>query len=744
MRKSTVIGVVLIALGIGLIMMTGVGIFGDLEPAGEANTHSLPEAVVKQRGELQKASAALLNANTSKQILFGDFHVHTTFSYDAFMQNVPLFGGTGAHPPADACDFARYCSQLDFWSINDHAEELTPYHWGEIVKSVKQCDAVAGQSDEPDLVTFLGWEWSQMGSTPKNHYGHKNVVIKDLQERNIPNRPIAAKRPVAGVPKPRQWQLALLAAKEQDSRYLDWARYVRETEAVEPCPADLPPHGERADCREYTSTPDQLYDKLDAWDIDAIVIPHGTVWGIYTPPGTDWSKQLQTTDPTRETLIEVYSGHGNAEEYFNNGAIAWTQDGEAYCPQPSADFVPGCYRAGEIIYQRCISAGLDETDCRKRKLKAQNDYLGGSSGGHLSILDASPDDWLDANQCSTCFQPAFNYRPGSSVQAILASRSQDENGEEKRFTMGFIASSDNHQGRPGTGYKEFAMGEMTEGRKSSAADLVNPYGTLKTQGDEPLLESRPVSVATFASAGVKAFETERVGSFFYTGGLMAVHSEGRSRQAIWDAIERKEVYGTSGPRILLWFEQLDDDSGEVAASMGAIRSEGDNPLFRVRALGSLKQKPGCPDFATTAMGDARINSVCMGECYNPSDERRQISRIEVVRIHPQNSPQEPLADLIEDPWLVLPCPQDAEGCTVEFKDEAFEHAARDALYYVRAIEEPSLAVNGGGQQCTRDETGRCIAIVDCGQRGDQGDDCLAMSEQRAWSSPIYINFEDND
>lgn len=288
------------------------------------------------------------------------------------------------------------------------------------------------------------------------------------------------------------------------------------------------------------------------------------------------------------------------------------------------------------------------------------------------------------------------------------------------------------------------MGEMTEGRKSGAERTTNPYGTMTEAQAEPMLETRPVTIETFAQAGVKAFETERVGSFFYTGGLVAVHSDGRSREQIWQALQRKQVYGTSGPRILLWFDLLDDDDGEVEGRMGTVTEDDDNPVFRVRAAGSFKQKPGCPDYARSPLGDERVASLCMGECYNPSDERRAISRVEVVRVRPQNKPNEALGDLIDDPWLVLPCESAGDTCTVEFTDEEFEDAGRDTLYYVRVIEEPSLAVNGAGQECTRDEFGRCIAMVDCGQRGAMGDDCLALSEQRAWSSPIFIYFEDDE
>jgi len=162
------------------------------------------------------------------------------------------------------------------------------------------------------------------------------------------------------------------------------------------------------------------------------------------------------------------------------------------------------------------------------------------------------------------------------------------------------------------------------------------------------------------------------------------------------------------------------------------------PVFEVHAVGSFHQKPGCSEAAVAALGEERLRWLCGGECLHPSDHRRRISRIEVVRIRPQTSPDEPIAPLIEDPWQVHPCRPDPEGCRVVFTDPEFETSGRDAVYYVRAVEEPSEAVNAAGLRCDRDESGRCERVHPCNPE-PRDDDCLAETEQRAWSSPIFVD-----
>ena len=233
---------------------------------------------------------------------------------------------------------------------------------------------------------------------------------------------------------------------------------------------------------------------------------------------------------------------------------------------------------------------------------------------------------------------------------------------------------------------------------------------------------------------------ERGSSFFYTGGLVAVHAARRDRDAVWDALQRREVYATSGERILLWFDLL--RGGQAAAPMGAKLDWAGVPRFRVRAVGSFEQKPGCPSFTAQGIAEDRLQRLCGGECYNPGDRRIPISRIEVVRVRPQARPGEPVAGLVEDPWKTIPCTGTSATCTAEFEDPDYAASGRDALYYVRAIQQPTPAVNAAGLRCEGGATGECDRPSPCfgDWRTPYDDDCLAPNEERAWSSPISLGW----
>jgi hypothetical protein len=726
------------------IVLFGCRPAGHHQDAGEVTRKRVPEAVIAERSARQATSARAVDG-AQKQILFGDLHVHTTFSADAFIASLPMLQGEGAHPPADACDFARFCSSLDFWSINDHAESITPDHWRETKEAIRQCNAVAGDPKNPDVVAFLGWEWTQVGRTPKDHYGHKNVILRETAEDRVPKRPISALSPqLVGALRnpPPFWQRIQFPLNDwaNRQRYFDFEHFQKEMRAVPLCPAGVDTRELPADCHEKADTPQELFEKLAQWGFEAIVIPHGTTWGLYTPPGTTFDKQLAAAQqPQRQQLFEVYSGHGNSEEFRNWKSVEWDASGDAsgkgVCPAATKDYEPCCWRAGEIIRSRCADAPADE--CEQRVSEARQNYVDAGVLGRQTVPGTSVEDWKDCGQCRDCFAPAYNMQPGNSAQYALAIRNFDDPAHPQGFVFGFMASSDNHSARPGTGYKEFSRHGMTE-----AVGTRDPSWRARVLGPEAPPSPRSVPFDPNAPRRLQAFQlldVERQASFFMTGGLVAVHAEGRDRDSVWHALERREVYGTSGDRILLWFDLLNGAGGPLP--MGSETRLGETPRFRVRAVGALVQKPGCAESSIQALSPERLQRLCHGECYNPGDERRRITRVEVVRIRPQRAPGEPVASLIEDPWKRIACPADPAGCSVDFEDADFVGAGRETIYYVRAIEEPSPAVNAGGVRCKYNAAGECIEAHPCfgDYRTPFTDDCLSPNEERAWSSPIYVS-----
>ena len=715
------------------------GWLGRYEAPGEVTLISQPLDVLQKRVTDQLLIKEELGIKDPKMILFGDLHVHTTYSNDAFMLSLPMMSGEGTHPPADACDFARFCSSLDFWANTDHAEDLTQQDWQEIKDSVRQCNEAGGVSSSPDTVAFLGWEWSQIGGFGKPHFGHKNIILKGLDEDQIPTRPIAASTGSGFLSMPYSVKFTLSALRPTDRRIHDLMRFMNDGKTSICSPGigvrDLP-----LDCKEVAPTPGLLFDKLNDWGHETVVIPHGTAWGAYTPPGTDWKQQLNEIehDPNIQTMIEIYSGHGNSEEYRDWRSVLFDEDGKAICPKPTENYLPSCWQAGEIIKERCLAEDESLRVCNKRASVARFNYASEGTAGFATVFDEESSDWLDSNQCKDCFLPAFNYRPGGSIQYITAIRNFDENDSIDRFKFGFIASSDNHKARPGTGYKEINRREMTE-----AAGPADPTGYLLgfREGDGVYSKS---TAKNWTSETLPSGppEPERLASFFLTGGLVATHSNGKNRDAIWNSIKRKEVYATSGPRILLWFNLVNAPNGEEVP-MGSDIKMSENPRFVVKAAGSFIQKPGCPEYTYNALGKDKLEHLCRNECYNPSDIRKQIDRIEIVRIRPQSYKGENISSLIEDTWKVFKCPKSSSDCSFSFTDKEFSDLERDTVYYVKAIEEPSKVINAGNLRCEYDVLGNCTKTNICNGSSlitPYEEDCLEETQERAWSSPIYIDY----
>ncbi|MCX2981540.1 DUF3604 domain-containing protein [Halieaceae bacterium IMCC14734] len=736
--------ILLAALVLSYAWLGATGFLGEPQPVGDIHQQPVPATVQAARQAQQQSAFKAVAENAEKQILFGDFHVHTTWSNDAYVASLPISGGEGSHPPADACDYARYCSGLDFWSINDHAISLNQRRWREIKESVRQCNAVSGE-ENPDVVAFLGYEWTQADPTNANsHYGHKNVIFRHTDEERVAKRPIYAETdlgPAAFNPTLISRMMLPLQKWRQQQIYQDWNLYMAEMESEPDCPHDVSSDLLPVDCKEGARSPADLFRKLAEQGHESLVIPHGNTWGMYTPPNITWDKQLAGANQNEQFqyLIEVFSGHGNSEEYRAFNDRAYDPEGKVYCPAPSPDYLPTCVQAGRIVRQRCMSAGETAAECDRRELMARQ-YAVESDYPLATVPRSEPNDWLDAGQCRDCFLPAYTFRPGGSAQYALALGNFDDPDTPRRFRFGFLASSDNHTARPGTGYKERNRRHNVEGF-SLADKFTRDFLMRKQPGPVPF--SVPVESDVAFDQGLLLTHAERASSFYLTGGLVAVHAPRKDRDAIWNAVQSKETYGTSGDRILLWFDLLNAGAaGGQLAPMGSEVSLSENPRFQVRAVGALRQRPGCPDSSVNALGQERLARLCYGECFNPGDERKLITRIEVVRIRPQTRPGEPISGLIEDTWLTHHCPPDPNGCQFDFEDPDFNSTGRETVYYVRAIEEASEAVNAALMRCQYDDNGHCTSANICAGSPlftDPADDCLASNEERAWSSPIFVS-----
>lgn len=683
-------------------------------------------------------------------IYWGDLHVHTNFSLDAWIMLLP----PGAYAE-EAGVYAEHCAKLDFYSVTDHAEVLTRNdYWKEAIRAAQARNRNAQAHPRPDgdpkIVVFTGWEWTQ--ATP---WGHKNVILKYDTPDKLPPSPIRCYRGFPGM-RPQDW-------------------------------------GDFRDLTFLAETPAELYALLQNYctqagtGCEATVIPHGNAWGQFTMH-TDWDLQLNPEHHNEEfqRLIEVYSKHGNSEEYrafppdyryFREGrevaAGECPEPGacQKVCSAPTASYEPCCWRAGEIVKERCLDPNSDF--CQREialAREAAEPFPNGVARPERDQLKpefrANPAqlnywDWGVCGQCRDCYQPAFNYNPLGSVQKALASAYFDAQGRPTYYRFGFINSTDTHAARPAS---------VMEDKLS--AELVMAHGGALLYN---LAQKTKRGVAGM-DASVPMWGYERIANYLNPGGLVAVLAEHRTRDDLWQALTERHVYGTSGGRIELWLRaRLVRQGRTEMVEMGEVSTSAGNPTFYLKARGAFVEDGTCrydeqPEIRA-AMSRHEFERLCFSQCYNPGDERTPISRIEVVKVRqPLTITEARMADLkwspenpdglIYDPYWVAEFHREQvewSWTDSEFKKEA---PGRSVAYYFRVIQEPTPGYNcrptarlTRGQTCDNripkpekvaakaNPQGRAEPV----SRAELGDACYSDAEdvetyceERAWTSPIYI------
>ena len=581
----------------------------------EARRSAAERAQRLARGALAQRSQAA--ADPRKQILFGDLHVHTSYSIDAFLYGLPLFGGEGAHPPADACDFARYCSELDFFSLNDHAEALTVPRWRRSLESLRECNARAGDPQDPDLVAFVGWEWTQTGATPETHFGHKNVMFPGLADDELPARPISA---LAGDVKSQARAHHLWLARGAEAvasavapQYADFLWWIRALANAPLCEPGVDTRELPADCEESAPDPALLFEKLAQWGFESLVIPHGLTWGIHAPPGATLAAQL---DRARST---IQSGSGSSR-----CTPATARRGDL-----RARFRTGRCRRSSRHLQRAdaglpalLLAGRRDRTRALRRPQAANCEAGVAAARQLAVAagrrphwvlpDAALEDWLDCDQLRGAFKPALSLAPGPerAGRAGARERRRARRGRRRRCAsasgLSRRATPTRRARAPAT--RKCVVAGMTDAR-GYASERLERWLAPWIRGPQPRTRPRPCRCLRPSRASAGSSTSNAPPASCIPAVWSPCTPSGRDRGAASGTRSvRREVYATSGPRILLWFELLNGPEG--LAPMGSSVVQRERPRFEVRAAGSLEEQPGCPASTLEALSAERVSTSC--------------------------------------------------------------------------------------------------------------------------------------
>jgi len=540
-----------------------------------------------------------------KQLLWGDLHVHTAHSMDAW-----AFGATAT--PRDAYAFAKgqplrlangelktIDRPLDFAAVTDHPET-----WDQMYTCTdpeysdeEHCQKLRALHRERQSGNiFFGYLIPMVSSQPPK--------LPDFCDPESGNCRVA---------RDNQWRRAQFAANEANDPCefsaligYEWTaspggrhwhrNVIFRSDAVTPQAYDFVRFPE---IHELWQQLDQNCLQGDGCQV--LTIPHNINWADGGPTfAVETESEQQRALRTRfERLAEIFQEKGASE-----------------CLPPRA----------EDLDEDCDFNLVPENAAKARLSKVAGTY---------------PEEaWTQARS---------SYYRTLLGRGLLAYQAGADRGNP--LMLGAIASTDTHFGTPG----RVAEGDYTRG-----------ISTMFLTDEQQL-------------ANVD----------FNPGGLVAVWAEENTRAGVFDALERREVYGTSGPRIGLKFG---------VAGEGSCKGQG--AVLDVPMGGTLTAKAGeTLRFAVQAAKD-----------------EAPLAKIEIIKGEVKDG------RLHEHVMTVAEFEAGRNEACVVWQDPSF-NAASPAYWYARVLET----------ETPRWSKRLCESAELCGDfpEADQ------MDSERAWSSPIW-------
>lgn len=611
-----------------------------------AKASAAPAAPTAKPAAAASKTAHTAGYNPDRNAYFGDLHVHTGLSFDAYIFNVRAMpddayrfarGETIGH--AQGYDIRLAGGPLDFTAVTDHSEYMG---------AMRDANDPSKPLSKHPLVQGL---FSSDPTAIRNAFAkivglsHQNAMPKEFSAPDVAGRAWSEVQKAAAenyVPGKFTTFVGYEYTSAPDGRNLH-RNVIFRTAKVPQLP--------------YTSLmssdPENLWKTMDAWrgkGIDVLAIPHnsngsdGLMFETTRRDGSAMDKAYAELRMRNEPLVEISQIKGTSEVH------------------PS--LAPNDEWANFEILESYIGSDKKVTHFK---------------GGY--VREALKDGILMREQKG--FNP---------------------------FKMGFISSSDTHNAAPGSVEERNFFSKV--GRSDGTPELRGsvPPGGAKTWNLD----------ANDPNAGSTRY------SAWGASGLAGVWAEENTREAIFQALRRKETFATSGPRIRVRFFASYDFPEDLAKRPDLVRTA---YAKGVPMGGDLKPSTGkAPKFLVWGVRDpnggylqrAQIvkgwveNGVAKEQVFDVACSDKLPLNTKTWRC-PDNGAGVNLATCEPDRFK-----GDVELRTV-WTDPTFKPGQR-AFYYVRVLENPSCR----------------WSTWDALRNGTPPNPKLAKTiMERAWSSPIW-------